>query len=385
MPLTLIGGTGKSFISQESVEMKAERIDVLVVGAGPAGCAAAKRCAESGLETFLLEKKKLPRDKVCSGLISGPMAKRLVQDEFGGIPQEVLADPYYYSGAMIHIPGAKPCVIEDEMPVGWRRDIDFWMAQKAVEAGAQVRDGCPITDVQLKKGKIEVNFLNGQEESSFMTSYLVGGDGARSWVRRMIFPELKPAYQQEVRECYEGNFPLERKYFHGFFLPGKFWFDINHKGSCFCLEVSGKPGELKKRLAQAKDILRKEFEFDPETKPLRRDGCLEPRIHEQLISSNFRPAKENVLLTGDAAGFQLPNSMGIGTALLSGLMAGESILESVKKGKPAGDLYLQRVKPIVEVIKSQLAGALSSRHLEMSGNGEESASKIRSFFIETAF
>ncbi len=364
--------------------MGARNIDVVVVGAGPAGCAAAKRCAEAGLETVLLEKKMLPRDKVCSGLISGPTAKRLVKDEFGAIPQEVLAHPYYYSGAMIHVPGARPRVIEDHMPIGWRRDIDFWMTQKAMEAGSEVRDGCLITDVQLKKGQIEVKFLNGEERSSFMASYLVGGDGARSVLRRMIFPELKASYQQEIRECYEGSFPLERDYFHGFFLPGKFWFDINHKGPLFCLEVSGKPRELKKRLSQAKEILRKEYGFDPATRPIRRDGCLEPRIHEQLINSTFLPAKGNVLLTGDAAGFQLPNSMGIGTALLSGFMAGESILESIKKRIPAESPYLQRTKQIVEVIKTQWVGALTSRYSQMSG-GEEAASKITSFFVETAF
>jgi flavin-dependent dehydrogenase len=141
---------------------------------------------------------------------------------------------------------------------------------------------------------------------------------------------------------------------------------------------------LKKRLFQAKEILRKEYGFDPATRPVRRDGCLEPRIHEQLINSAFLPAKENVLLAGDAAGFQLPNSMGIGTALLSGFMAGESILESIKKGIPADDLYLQRTKQIIEVIKTQWVGALNSRYSQMS-DGEEAASKITSFFIETAF
>jgi choline dehydrogenase-like flavoprotein len=52
--------------------MKNERYpDVLVVGAGPGGSAAAKYCAEAGLKTILIEKKKIPRDKVCTGMIMG--------------------------------------------------------------------------------------------------------------------------------------------------------------------------------------------------------------------------------------------------------------------------------------------------------------------------
>jgi flavin-dependent dehydrogenase len=46
--------------------------DVVVVGAGPGGSVAAKRCLESELKTVLLEKRKLPRDKVCSGMIMRP-------------------------------------------------------------------------------------------------------------------------------------------------------------------------------------------------------------------------------------------------------------------------------------------------------------------------
>lgn len=44
-------------------------LDVIVVGAGPGGCAAAKNCAELGLKTMLLEKKKLPREKLCTGMV----------------------------------------------------------------------------------------------------------------------------------------------------------------------------------------------------------------------------------------------------------------------------------------------------------------------------
>ena len=52
--------------------------DVIVVGAGPAGTAAAKKCAEYGLDTLIMEWRKLPRDKVCSGMIIGPVDHNLI-------------------------------------------------------------------------------------------------------------------------------------------------------------------------------------------------------------------------------------------------------------------------------------------------------------------
>ena len=57
--------------------------DVVVVGAGPGGAAAAKRCADRGLNTLLIEKKELPRDKVCSGMIMGQWALEIIRQEFG--------------------------------------------------------------------------------------------------------------------------------------------------------------------------------------------------------------------------------------------------------------------------------------------------------------
>jgi flavin-dependent dehydrogenase len=360
-----------------------KEVDVIVVGAGPAGSAAAKRCAESGLETVIFEKKKLPRDKVCSGMIVGLTAKRLINEEFGGIPKDVLADPYYYCGIIVHVPGVNPLYIESETPVGWRRDIDFWLIQKARAAGAQIWDHCQVMKIEAEEDEITVEFAKEREISSIKASYLIGADGVRSLARRTIFPELKVRYQQEIRECYEGTFPVDRNYYHGFYIPGKFWFSIHHKGPYFCLEVSAKPGELKERVAQAKEILQGEYDFDPRTKPLWRDACMEPRIHEQLISGAFKPAKGGILLTGDAAGFQLPNSEGIGTALLSGLMAGESILDIVKKGGQIDERYLQKVKQIIDTIKKQSIMAANSRYLDTNVDLEEVAERICLFLRES--
>jgi flavin-dependent dehydrogenase len=364
---------------------KPEEVDVAVVGAGPAGAAAAKRCAEAGLETVLFEKEKLPRDKVCSGLIVGLAAQRLVREVFGEIPKDVLADPYYYNGVVIYVLGAKPRSIDCRIPVGWRRDIDFWMTQKAVDAGAKVYDGCRIKSVKAERDGIKVHFLRDGEESSLAASYVVGADGVRSAVRRSTFPALKVTYQEEIRECYKGSFPLDRMFFHAFYVPGKSWFDINHKGPCFCLEVSAKPGELKERLTHAKGILSREYGFDPQTKPLWRDSCMEPRVHEQLIDGTFKPAKDRILLVGDAAGFPLPTSDGIGTAILSGSMAAESIIDASKQGGQADEHYLQRASVIISTIEKLLTMAKNSRYRETDWDIEEVAGGIYSLMTRAMF
>ena len=52
--------------------MTLKRIDVVVIGAGTAGCVTARRCAELGLQTLLLDRK--PKNevgrKVCGDEIS---------------------------------------------------------------------------------------------------------------------------------------------------------------------------------------------------------------------------------------------------------------------------------------------------------------------------
>lgn len=367
------------------LEGRTEEVDIVVVGAGPAGTAAAKRCAEAGLRTILLEKKKLPRDKVCSGLIVGSAAQSLIKKEFGEIPKNVLSDPFFYKGVTIYVQGAKPLSIDSKIPVAWRRDLDFWLTAKATEAGTNIYDGCQVSRLEDERKRIRVHFLRNGVPSSVRASYVIGADGFRSTVRRSTFPELKVQYQQEIRECYEGSFPLQRERVHTFYVPGKSWFDINHKGPFFCLEVSAKPGQLKECLGNAKKMLSRDYGFDPESKPLWRDACMEPRIHEQLIDRSFRPAKGRVLLVGDAAGFQLPTSEGIGTALLSGFMAGESAADAVKKGGKASGQYLKRIAVIIDTIEKQSIMAKNSRYKETVWNAEQVAEGIRELMVTAMF
>ncbi len=344
--------------------------DVIVVGGGPGGSVAAKRCAQSGLKTLLLERKKLPRDKVCSGMVMGPWANDIIQQEFGTIPQEILADPPLLSGHMMHVPGAQPQRIMCNTPLAWRKDLDFWMIQMAQEDGVEIWEGARVIEVNQKAGTCTVTMVEGKTPQELKSRFVIGADGGASAVRKSLFPLLKVQYSVPMRECYEGALDLEKDYFHWFFpkCRSRPRFGLNHKGDCFLIEGSG----IKDLRNEINQILVK-YGFNTKSKAIWKDGCLIPRLHEALISGFFSPAKGNIMLIGDAAGLLFPITFeGIGTALKSGILAAGSVARSINVGSEAAGIYLQELKPILEIIRSldfwnkKLEQAATKRGAELS-------------------
>jgi len=338
------------------------KYDVIVVGGGPGGSAAAKRCAEHGLKVLLLEKYKLPRHKVCAGWLIGSFTQNAVVRGFGSVPQNVLNDPPNLSGFMIHTPGGKRERVEGKIPQAWRKDLDYWTNQKAADAGAEIWDNVRATGFAEDNRGCSVRLVRKGREQEINTRYVIGCDGARSIVRRFLYPDLRSHTMQALEHWYRGSLgDLEREYLHEFLYPDAHYdtrsvargaiCGVAYKEDFFYIGAGARPGRGKENMQMARDLLARFYGFDLSRQPLWIDSCVVPELHVNLIDGSLRPARGNILLVGDAAGLlDLIEGGGIGLAVHSGVLAADSILRAAQKGDKAENHYLEAMKGVISAI-----------------------------------
>jgi len=330
--------------------------DVIVVGAGPAGVVAAKRCAEYGLDTLLLEKRKLPREKVCSGMVMGPVAVTLTKQEFGEIPETVLSNPPALDGLYFHTPGIGSAKLDGFVYLAFRKNLDYWMTQQAEAKGCAVIQGAKVNAVVEKDKGFVVHMEKDQRKQAIEAKFVIGADGAGSIVRRSLYPALKVVCSHIYQEYHKGELDLDNRYFHWFytleFSPAIF--TVHKKDNILVIDYGARPGMYKKLIGWAQDYLAKNHNIDFQN-PLWRGACLQPALYRPLISRTFLPAKGNALLAGEAGGFVLPiTGEGIGTCLRSGLAAADAVIKAIESGEPADNTYLKEVQGIIDAFDKLL-------------------------------
>ena len=126
-----------------------DEADVIVVGAGPGGSAAAYHMARHGLRVLLLEKTEFPREKVCGDGLTPRAVRQLVRM---GVDTSEKAGWLQNKGLRVIGGGVR---LELDWPdlasfpnyglVRTRLDFDDMLAQRAVEAGALLRTSVNVT------------------------------------------------------------------------------------------------------------------------------------------------------------------------------------------------------------------------------------------------
>ncbi|HET8607198.1 MAG TPA: NAD(P)/FAD-dependent oxidoreductase [Gaiellaceae bacterium] len=116
-----------------------ERFDVVVIGAGPAGSAAAIRLAEAGATTLLLDRARFPRDKPCGGGLTGRALKEKPCD-VSAVVEASISDLQFSVGPLRTLRHARDPVIL----MTQRRRLDLHLAEQAAARGADFRDGVKV-------------------------------------------------------------------------------------------------------------------------------------------------------------------------------------------------------------------------------------------------
>ena len=128
--------------------------DVIVIGAGPAGSSAARELAANGYRVLLVEKFQMPRNKSCSGILIKKSVE-LVDAYFGeSVPRDVMCAPHENRGIIFTNDAGQEYRYEQDGLNIWRSSFDHWLAQKAVEAGAEFRDETTALDCEDRDGYV---------------------------------------------------------------------------------------------------------------------------------------------------------------------------------------------------------------------------------------
>lgn len=151
--------------------------DVLIVGAGPAGSAAAATLAMAGRRTLVLEKDRFPRAKVCGEFLSGAAREDLRRL---GVLAEVEAGAERIERGFLHLPRGRS--VPFELPataLGISRfRLDDLLARRAAAVGADVRHGPRVTSIERLAGSgFQVRFISDGRASTLEARSVVGAWG----------------------------------------------------------------------------------------------------------------------------------------------------------------------------------------------------------------
>ncbi len=317
-----------------------KRFDIIVVGSGPAGSAAAREARKHGLTTAIVDKASFPRDKLCGGLFTGRSRKAL-RDIFG---QDITPDLFLTSTHMrFSASGAHLADIPNapEMHLTMRRDLDAMLHEKAVSSGAVPYLGDAVTQIDQVARTVQ---LRGGEVLGY--DVLIGADGVGSVVARALFGKAfdpdKTAFGLEIEtplgpahdDAVEIDFDAA-EWGYGWSFP---------KRKTRTVGICGLP-------PQNPDIKASMSRYVALTQA---DASLSYK-GAYLPFGDYKktPGHGAVLLTGDAAGLVDPiTGEGIALAMESGALAAEAAAKAIARNAP--ETAMVRYKPLIRPIQKSL-------------------------------
>lgn len=280
-----------------------KKVDVLIVGAGPAGSVCAYLLQKAGISCLLIDRATFPRDKLCGGGLT-PKCWKLLDELIPGFKYE------YNSIRKIRLTVEENnhCDFESalELRLVKRKEFDNDLVELYKSVGGKFQQGSFLRYDEQDDGLV-VTLKSGEQ---IACRYLVGADGSTSTVRHFLannhdngflileqYVEKSPDNAIEV--TLSKNYDL-RGYYYRF--PNSEFDAIGY-------------GDESATIDKFREILKQKN--IPETKLL---GCY-------IYLKNDYPLHDRVILIGDAGGFaNRLTSEGIRPAFETARNAAEAII-----------------------------------------------------------
>ncbi|NUS73563.1 MAG: geranylgeranyl reductase family protein [Corynebacteriales bacterium] len=324
-----------------------ESADVIVVGAGPGGSAAAHYLAQSGLDVLLLEKTSFPREKVCGDGLTPRSTKALLDM---GIDLE--------DSAWIRNKGLRIIGGDRRLEIPWpelndtpsyglvrtREDFDEILAKHAEKSGARLMENVNVTGPVLNEKTDRIIGVTTKDGRAFGAPLVIAADGNSS--RLSLAMGLQKRDDRPMGVAVRTYYPSRRhdddwleswlELWDGDkLLPGYGWiFGVGDGTSNIglgMLNTSDAFGKIDYRELLTRWLANvPEFTGVEPTGPVR--GAALP------MGFNRTPHyTRGMLLVGDAGGMVNPfNGEGIAYAMESGEIAARTVVDARRRATPGG-------------------------------------------------
>jgi geranylgeranyl reductase family protein len=319
--------------------------DVVIVGAGPAGAAAAASLVRRGRGVLLLDRHAFPRDKVCGdGIPPGTIellgrigvAEKIRAAGFCAVHRIRIGSPSgrtWETGFRAKRPGL-------EFYVAPRLRFDALLHEHAVECGAEFLRATATGPVFGENGCVTgVRVRDDSGEHEIRARAVIAADGATSAIARALSERKAPPHHRCVAiRAYADGFDVEPDtvefYFDRRFVPGYAWvFPVAAR--CANVGVIMRADRFKVGEASLRELL-DEFLAAPRMRGRSRAAALRDEATWQLplaVDPWRARSFPGALLAGDAGGFVDPlTGEGIHFAVASGMIAADVVHEALVEG-----------------------------------------------------
>ncbi len=303
--------------------------DLVVVGAGPAGIAAAMTAQARGLDVVVLDRARFPRDKTCGDGLTAAALRHL--EALGvtvphlpaaGVQEVVLVAPDHWQVELPLPPGGFHAAVVE------RARLDAALVARARAVGVTVLEDTPVEEVADEPDGVRIRTKTGRE---FRGRFVVAADGHYSSVRRARDEHRGPdlGTWHALRQYYRSvGDPRLWVCFEPDLLPGYAWVfplpDGRANVGFGVLRNDHDGKELKQLWAELPDRAPLRAALGPTAEP-------EGPARAWPIPGSYSAARVTdgrVLYVGDAAGVVDPmTGEGIAQALETGALAAAAIAD----------------------------------------------------------